>query len=93
MASTMSAVSKLTAWQRASFSTASAIDDEGARGIFLHLAEHRSITEEEIIRKLGTAREARRFALGFDAHLKLLPFKVRSETNASGKRYVREEDN
>jgi hypothetical protein len=31
--------------------------------------------------------------LNFDAHLKLLPFKVRSETNASGKRYVREEDN
>jgi hypothetical protein len=72
---------------------ASAIDDEGTRGIFLHLAEHRSITEEEIIRKLGTARAARRFALGLDDNLKRLPFKVRSETNASGKRYVREEDN
>ncbi|MGB8297555.1 MAG: BREX-6 system phosphatase PglZ [Polyangia bacterium] len=72
---------------------ASAIDDEGTRGIFLHLAEHRSITEEEIIRKLGTARAARRFALGLDENLKRLPFKVRSETNASGKRYVREEDN
>jgi hypothetical protein len=71
----------------------SAIEDEGARGIFEHLAEHGSMTEEEIIRKLGSARAARRFALNFDAHLKLLPFKVRSETNASGKRYVREEDN
>lgn len=71
----------------------SAIEDEGARGIFLHLSEHGSMTEEEIIRKLGSARAARRFALSFDAHLKLLPFKVRSETNASGKRYVREEDN
>ncbi len=71
----------------------SAIQDEGARGIFQHLAEHGSMTEEEIIRKLGSPRAARRFALSFDAHLKLLPFKVRSETNASGKRYVREEDN
>ena len=72
---------------------ASAIEDEGARGVFLHLAEHGSITEEEIIRKLGSPRAARGFALKFDGHLKLLPFKVRSEANASGKRYVREEDN
>jgi hypothetical protein len=71
---------------------ASAIE-EGARGIFLHLAEHGSITEEEIIRKLGSPRAARGFALKFDDHLKLLPFKVRSEANASGKRYVREEEN
>jgi hypothetical protein len=72
---------------------ASAIEDEGARGIFLHLEEHRSITEEEIMRKLGSARAARRFALGLEGFLRVLPFKVRSEANASGKRYVREEDN
>jgi hypothetical protein len=41
---------------------------------------------------LGTARAARRFALNFDEYLKNLPFIVESESNASGKRYVRKEE-
>jgi hypothetical protein len=68
------------------------IADEGARAVFVHLSEHGSITEEEIVRKLGNPRAFRRFSLGFDGYLKFLPWKARIESNASGKRYVREED-
>ncbi len=68
------------------------VEDAGARAVFEHLADHGSITEEEVIRKLGSPRAARRFALSFDSYLRLLPFKVRSESNASGLRYVREEE-
>ena len=68
------------------------IEDESVRRIFLHIEQHRSITESEIIGMLGNARAARRFALAFDDYVAKLPFRVRSEANASGKRYVREED-
>lgn len=58
----------------------------------MHIEKHGSITETEIIAMLGNARAARRFALNFDHYLTKLPFGVRSESNASGKRYVREEE-
>jgi hypothetical protein len=68
------------------------VEDEGIRGVFIHIEKHGSITEAEIITMLGNARAARRFALNFDTYLIKLPFRVRSESNASGKRYVREEE-
>jgi hypothetical protein len=71
---------------------ADSIDDESIRGVFVHIEKHGSVTETEIITMLGNARAARRFALNFDNYLAKLPFKVRSESNASGKRYVREEE-
>jgi len=70
---------------------ADAIEEESVRGVFVHIQKHGAITETEVITMLGTARAARRFALNFDHYLAKLPFKVRSEANASGKRYVREE--
>jgi hypothetical protein len=69
-----------------------AIEDPAVQKIFLHIEKHRSITEAEIISMLGSPRAARRFALAFDDNVAKLPFKVRSEANASGKRYIREED-
>lgn len=68
------------------------IDDEAIRGVFLHIEKHGAATEVEIITMLGNARQARRFALNFESYLAKLPFGVRSESNASGKRYVREEE-
>ena len=68
------------------------IDDEAIRTVFLHIEKHGAATEVEIIKMLGNARAARRFALNFDGFLAKLPFRVRSESNASGKRYVREEE-
>lgn len=76
----------------AASSWSDAIEDESIRGVFVHIARHGSITEAEIITMLGHARAARRFALAFDSYLPKLPFDVRSESNASGKRYVRDTD-
>lgn len=59
------------------------------RPVFEHLHAHGSLTEEELIGKLGSPRHARRFAAEFDAHLACVPFDVRVEAVASGKRYVR----
>jgi hypothetical protein len=69
-----------------------AIEDQAVRAIFLHIEKHRSVTEAEIITMLGSPRAARRFALTFDENVAKLPFRVASEANASGKRYIREED-
>lgn len=69
---------------------AEAIEDENVRKIFVHIKKHGSITETEIMTQLGGARPARRFALQFDQWVSRLPFGVRSESGASGKRYVRE---
>ncbi|HWB79966.1 MAG TPA: BREX-6 system phosphatase PglZ [Nannocystaceae bacterium] len=68
-----------------------AIPDEGARRVFLHLHRHGSLSEPELIKMLGSARTARRFALEFDRYLTMLPFRVRVEPGVEGKRYVREE--
>ncbi len=67
-----------------------AIADEGARKVFVHLSEHGSITEAEMNTVLGSPRAARRFALVFDEYVERLPFRVRIEGAADGKRYVRE---
>lgn len=57
--------------------------------VFTHLHEHGSLTEAELVGKLGSPRKARHFALAFDQYLAQVPFTVRVENNASGKRYVR----
>lgn len=69
---------------------ASLLADEGARRVFLHLATHGSITEHEVTGFLGSPRAYRRFALEFDAHAQKVPFRVRIEPLADGKRYVKE---
>lgn len=71
---------------------ADGIEDENVRKVFVHVDKHGSVTETELTSMLGSPRQARRFALEFDSYLSKLPFKVRIETNESGKRYVRETD-
>ena len=62
---------------------------DGVREVFLHLYHFDSITEDEVVGKLGNARKARRFAVDFESYLPLLPFKVMIESAASGKRWVK----
>lgn len=65
-------------------------EDEGIRQVFLHLQQHGSVTEVELTQMLGNARKVRRFSMEFEDHLKQVPFSVRIETTATGKRYVRQ---
>lgn len=84
--------------RRAFTAEASAHADEGTwldalpqevAAVFAHLQVHGSLTEEELIMRLGGARQARRFAASFDGYLQYVPFGVRVEPVATGKRYVR----
>jgi len=63
---------------------------EGPRKVFQHLHAHGSITEAEVVRVLGSPREFRRFSLAFEEHAAKVPFRVRIEAAAEGKRYVKE---
>jgi hypothetical protein len=73
-------------------SWADGLADEGARRVFVHLADHGSVTEAEVIGFLGSPRAFRRFSLDFDEHVRKVPFKVRIEAGGEGKRYVRERE-
>jgi len=67
-----------------------AFEDATVARVFRHIGRHGAITEDEAIELLGSARAMRRFSLAFEEHLKKVPFPVRIEASASGKRYVRE---
>ena len=71
-------------------SWADGLADEGAQRVFIHLADHGSITEAEVTRFLGSPRAFRRFSLEFEANARKVPFRVRIEAGADGKRYVKE---
>jgi hypothetical protein len=71
---------------------AEAISDPGIRKVFIHIENHRAITEPEVTHLLGSPRAFRRFSLEFDQYLAKLPFRVRIETGEGGKRYVREDN-
>jgi hypothetical protein len=64
-------------------------EDATVRGVFRHLQQHGSVTEQELNQMLGSPRHVRRFALAFDEHVQKVPFSVRIETTSSGKRYVK----
>jgi hypothetical protein len=85
MPATISAVSPTlsSTWQ-------DSFEDENIRAVFIHLQRHGSVTEHELTQFLGGARKARSFSLAFEEYLKKVPFSVRIETTASGKRYVKE---
>ncbi len=72
-----------SAWQ-------DSFEDENIRAVFIHLQRHGSVTENELTQFLGGARKARSFSLAFEEYLKKVPFSVRIETTAGGKRYVKE---
>lgn len=71
---------------------AMAIADEAVRKVFLHIARHGGVTEEEVGRLLGSPRAARRFAADLDALAPHLPFIVRVETTPQGKRYLKDRE-
>jgi hypothetical protein len=79
-----------TASAERELSWADALPDAGARKVFVHLADHGSITEAEVIGFLGSPRAFRRFSLDFDEHVRKVPFRVRIEAGTNGKRYVKE---
>jgi hypothetical protein len=66
------------------------LPDDGARQVFLHLAEHGVVTESEAATMLGSQRAARRFAMRFDELAAKVPFNAHIEVVAGVKRYVRE---
>lgn len=69
---------------------ADALADPGAQKVFRHLAAHGSVSEAEVIGFLGSPRAFRRFSLDFEEHARKVPFRVRIEAGADGKRYVKE---
>ena len=82
-AAAIAAAAATAAWE-------SAIEDDGARKVFVHLARHGSVTEVEATRLLGTARAFRTFSARFDTLRARVPFETRVESTPEGKRYVRE---
>ena len=67
-------------------------DDVALRALFVHLDQHGSITEPEATAMLGSAQAFGRFSAEFEGHAQKVPFRVRIETNADGKRYVKESE-
>ena len=66
------------------------LEDESVRSVFVHIQQHNAITEAELISRLGSPRKVRRFSASFETYLSKLPFLVRVESTANGKRYVKE---
>lgn len=67
-------------------------DSPEVRSVFEHLGRHGTINEGELITKLGSARAFRRFSAEFENHARHAPFRVRIESGAEGKRYVKDGD-
>lgn len=67
-----------------------ALTDEGVRRVFLHLQQHNSVTEAEMVTMLGNPRKVRRFSRDFETYQALVPFRVRVESTPTGKRYVKD---
>ena len=65
-------------------------DDKSVCNVFLHLAKHGSVTEQELNAMLETPRNVRRFAMKFEEYVACVPFSVKIEIGANGKRYVKE---
>ena len=65
------------------------LPDDGTRKIFVHLFHNGSISEEEAMQMMGSARNLRRFSNRFDELKVLVPFHVLIEQVAGVKRYVR----
>ena len=66
------------------------LEDESVRSVFVHIQQHNAITEAELTSLLGSPRKVRRFSANFETYLSRLPFLVRVESTANGKRYVKE---
>ncbi len=64
-------------------------EDESLQKVFRHIEDHGSLHETELIQMLGSARKARMFSREIDNYQLKIPFTIRSESTASGKRYVK----
>jgi hypothetical protein len=71
-----------------------AIPDEGARRVLQRLAQYRMVTEREATDILGSPRAMRRFGVQLEEWVekKLVPFRIRVDSGADGKRYTKEGD-
>ena len=65
-------------------------DNPAIAKVFVHLFEHGSIVEAELTQMLGSARQARKFASDIEELARNVPFDVKVEMAASGKRYVKQ---
>jgi len=71
---------------------ADSIEDPAIRAVFEHIERHGVVTEPEATRLLGSPRAFRRFSAVVEVYLPRLPYRLRTESTDSGKRYVREGD-
>ena len=67
-----------------------ALPEGGVRRVFQHLAQHGTITEQEVNEMLNGAREGRKFARKFEKYAECVPFTARIDMVSGVKRYVRE---
>ncbi len=65
------------------------IQDPGVRAVLLEIEEASYIDEDLVIKKLGTPRAARQFALKFESYFKYLPFEIRIDSQGGQKRYIK----
>jgi hypothetical protein len=65
------------------------IQDPGVRAVLLEIEESTYIDEDLVIKKLGTPRAARQFALKFESYFKYLPFEIRIDSQGGQKRYIK----
>ncbi|GMU52132.1 MAG: hypothetical protein AMXMBFR33_12780 [Candidatus Xenobia bacterium] len=65
-------------------------EDQAVVRVFQHIERFGSVEEAEVIAMLGTPRRARAFTRDFDNYLRLLPFGVRIDSSAAGKRYLKD---
>ena len=65
------------------------VEDEGHRKVLLHLEAYGTITEEQTMQLLGSARAERRFNNRLAEYRAMLPFAVTVDVGPAGRRYVR----
>lgn len=70
-----------------------AIPDQEMRTTLDHIYKYGSITEVELGQMLGSPRKVRRFSQNLEAYQAQLPFIVKTESTANGKRYVSQNQN
>ena len=66
------------------------IEDEGYRGVFVHIETYGAVTEADLETLLGNPRRVRAFSRHFDELVVRVPFRVRIETTGVMKTYVKE---
>jgi hypothetical protein len=69
---------------------AASVPDEAVLAVFVYLDKHDSIDERDLVALLGGRRAANGFLLRYELHLGAVPFRIRIEQHAAGKRYVKE---